>query len=33
VLFALAIGRRDRSEYISKALAIMGRGSRLVPVS
>ena len=32
-LFALAIGRRDRSEYIAKAMAIMGRGTRLVPVS
>jgi hypothetical protein len=32
-LFAIAIGRRDRTEYISKALAIMGRGARLVPVS
>jgi len=32
-LFAIAIGRRDRTEYISKALAIMGRGTRLAPVS
>jgi O-antigen/teichoic acid export membrane protein len=32
-LFALAIGRHDRTEYISKALAIMGRGPRLVPAS
>ena len=32
-LFAIAIGRRDRIGYISKALAIMGRGTRLVPVS
>jgi O-antigen/teichoic acid export membrane protein len=32
-LFALAIGRRDRTEYVSKALAIMGRGPRLVPAS
>jgi O-antigen/teichoic acid export membrane protein len=32
-LFALAIGRHDRTEYVTKALAIMGRGTRLVPVS
>jgi O-antigen/teichoic acid export membrane protein len=32
-LFALAIGRRDRGEYVAKAMAIMGRGTRLVPVS
>jgi len=32
-LFALAIGRRDRTEYVSKALTIMGRGTRLVPVA
>jgi O-antigen/teichoic acid export membrane protein len=32
-LFALAIGRRDRGEYIAKAQAILGRGTRLVPVS
>jgi predicted membrane protein len=33
VLFAIAIGRRDRSEYVAKALALMGRGTRLVPAS
>lgn len=33
VLFAIGIGRRDRSEYMAKALAIMGRGTRLVPAS
>jgi O-antigen/teichoic acid export membrane protein len=33
LLFALAIGRRDRSEYLAKAMIIMGRGSRLAPVS
>jgi len=32
-LFAIAIGRRDRTEYVAKALAIMGRGAPLVPVS
>jgi O-antigen/teichoic acid export membrane protein len=32
-LFAIAIGRRDRAEYFTKALAIMGRGTRLVPAS
>lgn len=32
-LFAIAIGRRDRGEYLAKALAIMGRGTRLVPAS
>jgi O-antigen/teichoic acid export membrane protein len=32
-LFALAIGRRARTEYATKMLAIMGRGTRLVPVS
>jgi O-antigen/teichoic acid export membrane protein len=32
-LFALAIGRRDRAEYLSKVMAIVGRRQRLVPVS
>ena len=32
-LFALAIGRRDRTEYLAKALSIIGRGPRLVAAS
>lgn len=32
-LFALAIGRRDRTEYISKAMVIMGRGAPAVAAS
>jgi O-antigen/teichoic acid export membrane protein len=32
-LFVLAIGRRDRGEYIAKLMTIMGRGHRLVPAS
>ena len=32
-LFALAIGRADRSEYIAKAMVIMGRGTRLAAAS
>jgi O-antigen/teichoic acid export membrane protein len=32
-LFALAIGRRDRTEYVSKALTLMGRGTRLAAAS
>jgi O-antigen/teichoic acid export membrane protein len=32
-LFAIAIGRRDRAEYKTKVMAIMGRGTRLVPAS
>jgi O-antigen/teichoic acid export membrane protein len=32
-LFILAIGRRDRGEYVAKLMTIMGRGNRLVPVS
>jgi len=32
-LFALAIGRRDRTEYMAKMMSIMGRGTRLVPAS
>jgi O-antigen/teichoic acid export membrane protein len=33
VLFVIAIGRRDRHEYYAKAMVLMGRGGRLVPVS
>jgi hypothetical protein len=32
-LFILAIGRRDRGEYLAKLMTLMGRGNRLVPVS
>jgi O-antigen/teichoic acid export membrane protein len=32
-LFVLAIGRRDRGEYIAKLMGLMGRGNRLVSVS
>ena len=32
-LFILAIGRRDRGEYVAKLMTIMGRGNRLVPVA
>ena len=33
VLFAFAIGRRDRSEYVAKMMSLVGRDTRLVPVS
>lgn len=33
MLFAIAIGRRDRSEYVSKVKLLLGRGPRLQPAA
>ena len=32
-LFAVAIGRRDRTEYVSKVRLLLGRGPRLLPAA